>query len=213
MFITFEGGEGVGKSTNILRLKEWLEAEGIEVVVTREPGGTPIAERIRNDLLKANHAESMQSMTELLLVFAARAQHWARLIKPSLEAGKWVICDRFNDSTVAYQGYGRGISLDTINSLKQMSLDGTEPDLTILLDAPVQLGLARAADRSKQNNEEIDRFEIEKKAFFERVRSGFLTLADNEKRIKTIDASQPLENVTNDIIDTVRTIRDRMLCL
>lgn len=213
MFITFEGGEGVGKSTNILRLKEWLEAEGIEVVVTREPGGTPIAERIRNDLLKANHAESMQSMTELLLVFAARAQHWARLIQPSLEAGKWVICDRFNDSTVAYQGYGRGISLDTINSLKQMSLDGTEPDLTILLDAPVQLGLARAADRSKQNNEEIDRFEIEKKAFFERVRSGFLTLADNEKRIKTIDASQPLENVTNDIIDTVRTIRDRMLCL
>ena len=126
-FITFEGGEGVGKSTNIQAVARYLESQGLSVIVTREPGGTPIAEKIRNDLLKAHHEESMSDMAELLLMFAARAQHVDAVIRPALARGDWVLCDRFTDSTIAYQGYGRGLGLEKIEQLKELAQGGLEP--------------------------------------------------------------------------------------
>jgi dTMP kinase len=194
-FITFEGGEGVGKSTNIGFAKDWLEARGKTVVVTREPGGTPIAEKIRNDLLKAHHEEPMADLTELLLVFAARAQHIESIIRPALERGDWVLCDRFIDSTIAYQGYGRGLPLDQIDTLRALVQQQVSPDCTLLLDAPLTVGMGRASRRAAENNEQTDRFESEALAFFEKVREGFLALAASEPRFTLIDASQPLELV------------------
>jgi dTMP kinase len=194
-FITFEGGEGVGKSTNIGFAKDWLEARGKTVVVTREPGGTPIAEKIRNDLLKAHHEEPMADLTELLLVFAARAQHIESIIRPALERGDWVLCDRFTDSTIAYQGYGRGLPLDQIDTLRALVQQQVSPDCTLLLDAPLTVGMGRASRRAAQNNEQTDRFESEALAFFEKVREGFLALAASQPRFTLIDASQPLEVV------------------
>jgi dTMP kinase len=194
-FITFEGGEGVGKSTNIGFAKDWLEARGKTVVVTREPGGTPIAEKIRNDLLKAHHEEPMADLTELLLVFAARAQHIESIIRPALERGDWVLCDRFTDSTIAYQGYGRGLPLDQIDTLRALVQQQVSPDCTLLLDAPLTVGMGRASRRAAENNEQTDRFESEALAFFEKVREGFLALAASEPRFTLIDASQPLEVV------------------
>lgn len=194
-FITFEGGEGVGKSTNIGFAKDWLEAHGKTVVVTREPGGTPIAEKIRNDLLKAHHEEPMADLTELLLVFAARAQHIESVIRPALERGDWVLCDRFTDSTIAYQGYGRGLPLDQIDTLRALVQQQVSPDCTLLLDAPLTVGMGRASRRAAENNEQTDRFESEALAFFEKVREGFLALAASEPRFSLIDASQPLEAV------------------
>jgi dTMP kinase len=194
-FITFEGGEGVGKSTNIGFAKDWLEAHGKTVVVTREPGGTPIAEKIRNDLLKAHHEEPMADLTELLLVFAARAQHIESIIRPALERGDWVLCDRFTDSTIAYQGYGRGLPLDQIDTLRALVQQQVSPDCTLLLDAPLTVGMGRASRRAAENNEQTDRFESEALAFFEKVREGFLALAASEPRFTLIDASQPLEVV------------------
>jgi dTMP kinase len=194
-FITFEGGEGVGKSTNIGFAKDWLEAHGKTVVVTREPGGTPIAEKIRNDLLKAHHEEPMANLTELLLVFAARAQHIESVIRPALERGDWVLCDRFTDSTIAYQGYGRGLPLDQIDTLRALVQQQVSPDCTLLLDAPLTVGMGRASRRAAENNEQTDRFESEALAFFEKVREGFLALAASEPRFSLIDASQPLEAV------------------
>jgi dTMP kinase len=194
-FITFEGGEGVGKSTNIGFAKDWLEARGKTVVVTREPGGTPIAEKIRNDLLKAHHEEPMADLTELLLVFAARAQHIESIIRPALERGDWVLCDRFTDSTIAYQGYGRGLPLDQIDTLRALVQQQVSPDCTLLLDAPLTVGMGRASRRAAENNEQTDRFESEALAFFEKVREGFLALAASQPRFTLIDASQPLEVV------------------
>lgn len=194
-FITFEGGEGVGKSTNIGFAKDWLEAHGKTVVVTREPGGTPIAEKIRNDLLKAHHEEPMADLTELLLVFAARAQHIESVIRPALERGDWVLCDRFTDSTIAYQGYGRGLPLDQIDTLRALVQQQVSPDCTLLLDAPLTVGMGRASRRAAENNEQTDRFESEALAFFEKVREGFLALAASQPRFTLIDASQSLEVV------------------
>lgn len=194
-FITFEGGEGVGKSTNIRFAKDWLEAHGKTVIVTREPGGTPIAEKIRNDLLKAHHEEPMADLTELLLVFAARAQHIESVIRPALERGDWVLCDRFTDSTIAYQGYGRGLPLDQIDTLRALVQQQVSPDCTLLLDAPLSVGMGRASRRAAENNEETDRFESEALVFFKKVREGFLALAASEPRFTLIDASQPLEIV------------------
>lgn len=204
MFITFEGGEGVGKSTNISALESWLIDRGQQVVVTREPGGTPIAEIIREDLLKANHVESMVDMTELLLVYAARVQHYETVICPALQAGKWVLCDRFNDSTIAYQGYGRGLSLQRLNDLKQLVLGDVDPDLTILLDAPVSVGMARASSRALSLDSEVDRFEQQEIEFFDRVYQGFNTLAEQHDRIIKVDASQALAQVQQQIIHCVQ---------
>jgi|TARA_R110002050_G_scaffold92475_1_gene193554 dTMP kinase len=194
-FITFEGGEGVGKSTNIHWCADWLTAQNIDVIVTREPGGTPIAELIRNKLLKAHHAEPMVPMAELLLMFAARAQHLEAVILPALSQGTWVLCDRFTDSTIAYQGFGRGLDLSSIETLKTLVQGTLEPDCTLLLDAPIEVGMARAHGRSVATGEATDRFEIEQLAFFERVRDGFQTLAATHSRFVTQDATQTLDDI------------------
>jgi dTMP kinase len=194
-FITFEGGEGVGKSTNIEFCRALLAQQGIEVLVTREPGGTEIAEIIREQLLKKTHTERMSNITELLLVFAARAQHVEAVIKPALNRGCWVLCDRFTDSTIAYQGFGRGLALDLIEQLKLIAQQGIEPDQTFLLDAPVDIGMSRARSRGP-----ADRFEVEQLDFFNRVRQGFLSIAEQSPaRVKIINAAQLLPEVQRDL--------------
>jgi dTMP kinase len=201
-FITFEGGEGVGKTTNIQFLADWLRQHGHEVVTTREPGGTEIAELIRDQLLKAHHDESMDDLAELLLMFAARAQHLQGLIKPALAAGKWVLCDRFSDSTLAYQGYGRGVDLSVIEQLKRLVQGSLEPDLTLWLKAPLAVGRARASGRA----EVTDRFEAEQDAFFQRVEQGFEALAREHSRVVAIDASQALPGVQQAIVQAIKTL-------
>jgi len=194
-FITFEGGEGVGKSTNIEFCRQLLEQQGIEVIVTREPGGTEIAEIIREELLKKPHDERMSDVTELLLVFAARAQHIEALVKPALERGCWVLCDRFTDSTIAYQGYGRGLELNLIEQLKSIAQLGVEPNKTFLLDAPIDVGMGRARARGP-----ADRFEVEQLDFFNRVREGFLAIAEKSpQRVQLINAGQDLNLVQADL--------------
>lgn len=194
-FITFEGGEGVGKSTNIEYCRQLLEQQGLEVIVTREPGGTEIAEIIRDELLKKPHNERMSDVAELLLVFAARAQHIEALVKPALERGCWVLCDRFTDSTIAYQGYGRGLQLEIISQLKIIAQLGIEPDKTFLLDAPIDVGMGRAKARGP-----ADRFEIEQLDFFSRVREGFLAIAEQfPQRVCVINAAQELSHVQIDL--------------
>jgi len=189
-FITFEGGEGVGKSTNVAFLKKYLEQKGKEVVVTREPGGTPLAEKMRALLLQA-WQETILPDTELLLFFAGRLQHLSEVIIPALSAGRWVICDRFLDATYAYQGYGRGIALERIKALTDWCGIHLRPDLTILLDLPVAMGQQRAAERGAP-----DRFEAEQTVFFDRVRQGYLHMAQlDSDRYRLIDASAPLMHV------------------
>ena len=189
-FITIEGVEGVGKSTNIRFITKLLQEACIEHVVTREPGGTAIAELIRQ-LLLAHHAENICEMTELLLVFAARAQHIEHVIKPALAAGKWVVCDRFTDATYAYQGGGRGLDTSVIDQLAAMVQGSLHPDLTLILDLPPQTGLQRASARG-----DLDRFEQEQLSFFERVRTAYLEVAAREpQRCAVIDAGLPLEQV------------------
>jgi len=193
-FITIEGVEGVGKSTNIRFITNLLQEAGIEHVVTREPGGTAIAELIRQ-LLLAHHAENICEMTELLLVFAARAQHIEHVIKPALAAGKWVICDRFTDATYAYQGGGRGLDSSVIDQLAAMVQGTLHPDLTLILDLPPQTGLERASARG-----DLDRFEQEQLSFFDRVRAAYLELAAREpQRCALIDAGLPLAQVQAEI--------------
>ena len=193
-FITVEGMEGVGKSTNLAFMESVLSDAGKEVVVTREPGGTPLAEDIRRLLLDVKQT-SMASDTELLLMFAARAQHVAELIRPALQAGKWVLCDRFTDATYAYQGGGRKISFDRIAQLEDWVQGELRPDITLLLDIPVELGLKRAAGRS-----EPDRFEQEKVEFFNAVRETYLQRAKAEpQRFRVIDTSPDLITVQHNI--------------
>lgn len=201
-FITFEGGEGVGKSTNIEYCRQLLEQNGIEVVVTREPGGTEIAEIIREELLKKTHQERMSDITELLLVFAARAQHIEAFIKPALDRGCWVLCDRFTDSTIAYQGFGRGLELDLIEQLRLIAQQGIEPNKTFLLDAPVDIGMGRARSRGP-----ADRFEVEQLDFFNRVRQGFLSIAQQSpERVEIIDAAQVLTEVQRDLDAAIKQL-------
>lgn len=190
IFITVEGGEGVGKSTNIAFIAELLRNVGREVVLTREPGGTTLAEAVRS-LLLAPRQEPIAEMTELLLVFAARAQHLEEVIKPALAAGQWVLCDRFTDATYAYQGGGRGLDIHFIAELEQLVQGALRPNLTLLLDAPIAVGQARASARGAP-----DRFELEQQAFFERVRQTYLQRASSEpQRFRIIDASRPLIEV------------------
>ncbi len=190
LFITVEGSEGAGKSTNIAFIQAWLRDRGVDFVATREPGGTERAEAIRNLLLE-HHAEPLADQAELLLMFAARAQHLEQKIKPALASGRWVLCDRFTDATYAYQGYGRGQSLETITTLESLVQDGLEPDLTLLLDLPVALGRARIAGRGAP-----DRIESEAAGFFERVRCGYLARAEAApERFALIDAGQSLADV------------------
>ncbi len=189
-FITVEGGEGAGKSSNLEFVRRYLEQQGKQLVVTREPGGTPLGESIRSLLLDHRNSEITDD-TELLLMFAARAQHLAEVICPALEQGQWVLCDRFTDATYAYQGGARGIPRQRIADLEQWVQQGLEPDLTLLLDIPVQQGLTRAGERS-----DPDRFEREQIAFFERVRAAYLEQARRyPHRYRVIDASRSLEEV------------------
>jgi len=189
-FITIEGIEGAGKSSNLAFVRERLEAAGKSVVTTREPGGTPLGETLR-DLLLGHRHDGMAEDTELLLMFAARAEHLARVIRPALDAGKWVLCDRFTDATFAYQGGGRGIALERIAALQQWVQGGLRPDYTLWLDVPVGMGLDRAGRRS-----EPDRFEQEQAPFFERVRMAYAAIAaDQPQRVRRVDAGVPLAEV------------------
>lgn len=198
-FITLEGGEGVGKTTNLLYIKQLLESRDIKVVNTREPGGTVFAESIRQLLLE-NREEAISETTELLLMFAARAQHIQHVIRPALAQGHWVLCDRFTDATYAYQGGGRGMDITMINWLEQQVQGDIRPDLTLLLDAPVTVGMERANKRG-----ELDRFEQEKQVFFEKVRNAYLDRAEqNQQVIKIINADQPLNNVQDQINSVIQ---------
>ena len=191
-YITVEGGEGVGKSTQVGRAAAWLRTSGREVVVTREPGGTPRSERLR-ELLLERSAEPMPPSCELLLIFAARATHVANLVEPALTRGAWVLCDRFTDASYAYQGGGRGIAQSHIDALAKLAHPGLTPDLTVLLDAPVALGLRRAGARQAPAT---DRFAAERLEFFERVRDVYLERARLEpERIRIVDAAGTIDEV------------------
>lgn len=202
-FITLEGGEGVGKSTQISAIAALLRERGEEVVVTREPGGTDYAEALRS-LLLAPREERVMPSAELLTLFAARAQHWHALIVPALQRGAWVLSDRFVDATYAYQGAGRGLAIADIAVLEQWLLQGQQPGLTLLLDMPVAEGMARAKARAA-----LDRFEQEQLAFFERVRLGYLARAEaDSQRIRCINAAQPLLAVQADVLAVVNQYRE-----
>jgi dTMP kinase len=195
-FITIEGGEGVGKSTQIEAVRTTLQHAGFDVLITREPGGTERAERIR-ELLLTPTSEPMPQICELLLMFAARATHLDNVIRPGLARGAWVICDRFTDASFAYQGGGRGMPHEHIAALERMVQGTLRPDLTLLLDAPIELALARARQRNaERGNAAGDRFEREQSEFFMRVRNAYLEIARLEpQRVKVIDAAQSLAHV------------------
>jgi len=199
-FITLEGGEGCGKTTNIKFIEQFLVAQGISIVITREPGGTALAENIRQ-LLLDKQQEAIAEETELLMMFAARAQHIKHVIRPALAQGKWVLCDRFTDSSYAYQGGGRNMDNKAIAWLEDFSQQQIRPDLTLLLDVPVEVGMSRAKQRGA-----LDRFELEKMEFFNRVRDCFLEIAEQQSdRVKLIDATQDLSQVQNNIIEILQT--------
>jgi dTMP kinase len=196
LFITLEGIEGAGKSTVAQLVSEWLSARGVTARVTREPGGTPLAERVRKIVLERG-TENVPGVAETLLMFAARSIHVENLIRPSLLRGEWVICDRFTDATRAYQGYGRGMDMSWIEQLAAAVQGDVRPDCTLLLDLPVAVGMARAQGRS---GVAADRFEAEREEFFERVRGGYLALArQTPERIRVIDASGGLTSVTEQV--------------
>ena len=200
-FITVEGIEGVGKTTNIDFIHRQLLAAGHDVVLTREPGGTPLGEAIRGLLLDPEYT-GMDSTCELQLMFAARAEHLAKVVWPALEQGRWVLCDRFTDATYAYQGGGRGIDAGRIAQLEQWVQGDFRPDLTLLLDVPVEVGLARAGTRG-----ELDRFEQEQVAFFERVRQCYLAMAsEHAGRYRVVDASRPLQQVQAQLAELLQRI-------
>lgn len=202
-FITIEGVEGVGKSTQIEAIRAYLESVDIDYVLTREPGGTLFAEKIRN-LLLGIQDEDVDPVSELLLIFAARAQHLARLVIPSLEAGKWVLCDRFTDATYAYQGGGRELGPEQVAQLENLVQGSLRPDLTILLDLDPEVGLQRVGSRG-----ELDRFEREEMVFFERVRNAYLDLvSSNPQRYLVIDAGRDVETVRTDLLTQFRERMD-----
>jgi dTMP kinase len=197
-FITVEGIEGVGKSTHMAFIQQWLEARGVKVETSREPGGTPLAEQIR-DVLLAPRTENMPEMAELLMMFAARSVHLENRIRPALEQGRWLLCDRFTDATFAYQGAGRGMDIARIAELEEAVQGTLRPHLTLLLDAPVEIGLGRARARG-----EADRFEQEAVEFFRRVRQGYLARAQADPgRVRIVDASGSLEQVQADLVQVL----------
>ena len=201
-FITVEGTEGVGKSTNMAFIEQWLTSAGKELIVTREPGGTELGEKLRSVLLDAKE-QSMSDDTELLLMFAARAQHLHEVILPALESGKWVLCDRFTDATYAYQGGGRGIAMHRIAELEAWVQGDLRPDMTLILDLPVAVGLERAGKRS-----EPDRFELEKYDFFNKVRDTYLSRAHAQpERYQIIDAAPAIEVVQK----TIQSVLEKLV--
>ncbi len=206
VFITLEGVEGAGKSTQLLLLSNSLKKLGLEIVVTREPGGTALGKKIRALLLSVTH-DTVSPMTELLLYLSDRVQHVSNVILPALEKGKIVLCDRFSDATVAYQGYGRGLSLGWIQKGNAWVLQGAKPSLTFLFDLSVELGLKRVAKRSLKE----DRLEAESIRFHKRVRHGYLTLARREsKRFYIVDASKSVETVQREVFNKMKKfLRER----
>lgn len=199
ILITLEGIEGVGKTTQLRFLAETLHQMDVPLLVTREPGGTPLADDIRHFLL-SEHNETVEAETEALLMFAARAQHVSRVIRPALESGKLVLCDRFTDASYAYQGAGRGIPVEKIAILEKWVLNGLKPDVTLLLDAPVELSLTRIKERSKQ-----DRFETETKKFFEEARQTYLDRAAAEpERFRILDATHDINKLREEILKIVK---------
>ncbi|WP_407296349.1 dTMP kinase [Stutzerimonas zhaodongensis] len=206
VFITLEGPEGAGKSTNREYLAQRLRDHGLDVVLTREPGGTPLAEHIR-ELLLAPADEPMSSDTELLLVFAARAQHLAQVIRPALGRGAVVLCDRFTDATYAYQGGGRGLSTERIEQLESFVQGEMRPDLTLIFDLPVEVGLSRAAARGR-----LDRFEQEGLGFFQAVRTAYLDRARQDpQRYRVVDAAQALTAVQRELDGLLPELLERAL--
>lgn len=198
MFISFEGTEGVGKTTLIREIYAHYEQKGAGIILTREPGGTPLAEQIRALLLSVSHDEKMSDDTELLLMYAARAQHLQQVILPALQAGKTVLCDRFTDASFAYQCAGRGLNENKLAVLNQ-SFVSRMPDITLWLDAPVELGMSRARERGA-----LDRFEQEKVSFFEKVRAGYTRLwQQHPERIKRLDATQAPEKVLEQALEQI----------
>ncbi|MEE8118713.1 MAG: dTMP kinase [Gammaproteobacteria bacterium] len=202
LFITVEGGEGVGKTTHMETLSKVFGAAGKKVCLTREPGGSPVAESIRKILLSHDNNISCDGMAELLLMFAARADHLESVISPALEVGDWVVCDRFTDATYAYQGGGRGLDPQKILTLEHLVQGELQPDWTLLLDAPVETGLARVNKRG-----DPDRFELEERAFFERVRKTYLERAKMfPKRIRVVDATGCIEEVSKAVVEFANSL-------
>jgi len=208
LFITFEGVEGSGKTTQIQRLKRYLNQKGIPCEVTREPGGCPIGEKVRKILLNPDHRE-MSPLSELLLYEASRAQHVREVIKPLLKKGLVVLCDRFSDASIAYQGYGRNVDLKLVEGLNRLSSQGIKPDVTFLLDCPSDVGLRRALQRNQMlRKEREERFEREKIQFHYQVRKGYLSIAKKEPhRVKVIDTRAGEEKV----FEKIRRIVDRLI--
>ncbi|HXS79080.1 MAG TPA: dTMP kinase [Gammaproteobacteria bacterium] len=203
-FISLEGVEGVGKSTNVAFTADAVRRLGFDVVTTREPGGTSLGERVREWVLNGDHGK-LSAEIEALLMFAARARHLDEVIRPALAAGRWVVCDRFTDATFAYQGGGRGASSGLLDALKAEIQKGLEPDLTLLLDAPLEVGAGRIGDRTP------DHFEREQRPFFERVRAAYLALAaQHPERIKIVDAAMPLPQVQSQIEAQVAALVGRL---
>jgi len=201
-FITFEGIEGVGKSTQVQLAADYLRTRAVDVVLTREPGGTPLAEAIRRLVLEPQ-GEVVDAVSELLLMFASRAVHLGNLVEPALARGTWVLCDRFTDATEAYQGSGRGVPLEHIRVLERIAQRGRRPDLTLLLDLPVGLAMERSRRRGGQN----DRFESEQSAFFERVRAGYLAILEREPaRVRRIDASGSVDEVARAVREALEPL-------
>ena len=204
LFITIEGGEGTGKSTNMRRLEQWLQSRDIPCLLTREPGGTPLAESLRNLLLQQWEDETVAVEAELLMVFAARAQHLQTVIQPALDRGEWVVCDRFTDATYAYQGGGRKMPMECIATLETLVQGELRPDVTLLLDAPVEVGMARAGERGAR-----DRFESEGEGFFRRVRETYLERASREpERFHIIDTDRPLEDIGAELDSIMEQLAD-----
>lgn len=202
-FISLEGIEGVGKSTNVAFTAEAVRRAGYDVVTTREPGGTALGERVREWILNGDHG-SLSAEIEALLMFAARARHLDEVIRPALASRRWVVCDRFTDATIAYQGGGRGASRTLLDALRKEVQKGLEPDLTLLLDAPIEVGASRIGDR------EPDHFEREQRPFFERVRAAYLALAQQyPERIKVVDAAMPLPQVQRQIEAQITALVER----
>lgn len=208
IFITFEGVEGCGKTTQMRLLKERLEAAGERVTATREPGGCPIADQMRAILLDAKNS-AITPLAELLLYAAARAQHVQEVITPALERGETVLCDRFTDATLAYQGHGRELDLDVIRQLNALATGGVQPDLTVLIDCPVQIGLSRALSRIEATSgAREERFELESVRFHDRVREGYLALArEFPERFVVVDGSG---DVTRTEVLVMAALRDRL---
>ena len=198
-FITIEGTEGAGKSTNLSSIEKVLNDFNISYIVTREPGGTAVGEELRSVLLK-NESINISGQTELLLMFASRMQHINDVIKPALKLNKWVICDRFTDASYAYQGYGRQLNLSFISSLENLVHPDLQPDLTLILDVPVNIAMGRVNNRGN-----LDRFEKEDVAFFNRVRAGYKEIAKNNiDRCREIDASKDLAEVQAEVMQIIR---------